>query len=303
MSLLTLFSAPKPFVDAKVAVIQENAIGSWVRLPEIQVLLLGDEEGVARAALRTGATHVPNVATNAAGTPLISSMVQRAREISDSQLLCIVNADMILMADFVELARRARTIRESFVLLSRRWDLDVHGRMEFGAGWEERLRASVRQHGRLHRPAGSDFFLFPRTCYSDLPDFAVGRAGWDNWMICNARAHNWRVIDATPSVMIVHQNHDYGHLPGGMPHYTAPETDENIRLAGGERAIRYTILDATHCLKDGKLVRPPLSYLRFMRRIELFLRAVFFFLPPEMIEEVARPKRWKKRFLKLFGRL
>ena len=38
-----------------------------------------------------------------------------------------------------------------------------------------------------------------------------------------------------------------------------------------------------------------------MRRIELFLRAVFFFLPPEMIEEVARPKRWKKRFLKLFG--
>jgi hypothetical protein len=135
----------------------------------------------------------------------------------------------------------------------------------------------------------------------DLPDFAVGRAGWDNWMICNARKHNWRVIDATPSVMIVHQNHDYAHLPGGKPHYSAPETDENIRLAGGEPAIRYTILDATHCLVDGKLVRPRPSYLRFMRRIELLLRAVFFFLPPEMIEDVARPKRWKKRILKLLG--
>ena len=34
MSLLTLFSAPKPFIDPKVALIQENAIGSWVRLPD-----------------------------------------------------------------------------------------------------------------------------------------------------------------------------------------------------------------------------------------------------------------------------
>ena len=120
-------------------------------------------------------------------------------------------------------------------------------------------------------------------------------------MICNARLHRWPVIDATPSVMIVHQNHDYSHLPGGKPHYTAPETDENIRLAGGEAAIRYTILDATHCLRDGKLVRPQLTYLRFMRRLELFLRGLFFFLPPEMIEEVARPKRWKKRIRKLMG--
>lgn len=301
MSLLTLFSSPKPFTDPKVALIQKNAIGSWVRLPDIQVLLMGDEEGISRVASESGATHVPHVTTNAAGTPLISSMVHRAREHGDSRLLCIVNADMILMADFVEVARRALALGKSFVLLSRRWDLDVDAAMDFSTGWEERLRTGVRLHGQLHRPAGSDFFLFPRACYVDLPDFAVGRAGWDNWMICNARQHNWRVIDATASVMIVHQNHDYAHLPGGKPHYSAPETDENIRLAGGEPAIRYTILDATHCLVDGKLVRPRPSYLRFMRRIELLLRAVFFFLPPEMIEDVARPKRWKKRILKLLG--
>ena len=115
------------------------------------------------------------------------------------------------------------------------------------------------QHGQLHRPAGSDFFLFPRTCYSDLPDFAVGRAGWDNWMICNAREHRWRVIDATPSVMIVHQNHDYGHLPGGLPHYTVPETDENIRLAGGERGD--PLHDpGCHALPEGRQARSSASY-------------------------------------------
>ena len=153
----------------------------------------------------------------------------------------------------------------------------------------------------MHRPAGSDFFLFPRGCYAEVPDFAIGRAGWDNWMIYEARRQRWPVIDCTPSVMIVHQNHDYRHLPNGQAHYTLPETDENIRLAGGQATIRYTIVDATAQLVNGRLVHPRLTYLRFMRGVELFLRRIFFFLPEGMIEEVARPKRWKKRIQKVFG--
>ncbi len=302
MSLLTLFSAPKPFTDPKVALIQRNAINSWTRLREGQVLLIGDEEGVERAAEESGATHVRHVETNASGTPLISSMIDLARRHSESPFLCIINADMILMPDFVEVARQAQSFQQNFVLLSRRWDLAVTEQLDFQDGWEPRLRTAVHDRGRLHRPAGSDFFLFPRACFQDVPDFAVGRAGWDNWMIYHARRMKWQVIDATPSLIIVHQDHDYAHLPGGLPHYTLPETDRNIQLAGGDAAIRYTILDATRWLVGGRLVRPRLTYLRFMRRIELILRAVFFFLPPTMIEQVARPKRWKKRFLALFGK-
>jgi hypothetical protein len=102
--------------------------------------------------------------------------------------------------------------------------------------------------------------------------------------------------------MIVHQNHDYSHLPGGKPHYEHPDTNENIRLAGGDANVRKTILDETHQLVDGNRVSPKLTYLRFMRGVELFLRKVFFFLPDDMIENVARPKRWKKRITKIFGK-
>ena len=164
-----------------------------------------------------------------------------------------------------------------------------------------RLRTEVRREGKLHRPAGSDYFIFPRRCYMEIPDFAIGRAGWDNWMIYEARKQKWPVIDCTGSVLIVHQEHDYSHLPGGEPHYSLPETNENIRLAGGEAAIRYTVTDATHLLRDDRLTRPRLSYLRFMRHVELFLRQIFFFLPANLIEEVARPKRWKKRIQRVFG--
>lgn len=308
MTFLTLFSAPKPFTDPHIATIQRNAIKSWTLLPDVEVILLGEETGLAEAARELGVKHLPNVARNESGTPLISSMFQLARENSHSDLLCIINADMLLMPDFVEAAKQVKSQRlvlsrvegSEFVLLSQRWDLDVTQPLEFTADWESRLRNTVHATGILHRPAGSDFFLFPNSCYTNLPPFAIGRAGWDNWMIYKARKEGWPVIDCTPSVMIVHQDHDYSHLPGGKPHYEHPDSNENIRLAGGQAAVRYTILDSTHQLVGGKLARPKMSALRLTRKFELFLRAIFFFLPENVIENIARPKRWKKRFKKLF---
>jgi hypothetical protein len=301
MPLITLFSAPKPFTNPHIALIQRNAIRSWTLLPDVEVILLGEEPGLKQAANEFGVRHIDHVARNQSGTPLLSSMFERARENSPSDLLCIINADMILMPDFVEAARRSRLQRDQFVLLSQRWDLDVTQPIDFTEGWQNRLRTTVHSQGSLHRPAGSDFFLFPKSCYINIPSFAIGRAGWDNWMIYKARKEGWSVIDGTPSVMIVHQNHDYSHLPGGKPHYEHPDTNENIRLAGGQANIRYTILDATHELAaGGKLIRPKMTSLRFTRKLELFLRAIFFFLPENVVENIARPKRWQKRIQRLF---
>jgi len=310
MPLITLFSAPKPFTNLHIAMIQRNAIRSWTLLPDVEVILLGEETGLAEAAKEFGVKHILNVARNESGTPLISSMFQLAREKSNSDLLCIINADMVLMSDFAEAVLESDSLLsksqkqasglQRFVLLSQRWDYNITEPINFAAGWQSQLREAVRKQNQLHRPAGSDFFLFPKSCYTDIPNFTIGRAGWDNWMIYKARVEGWAVIDCTPSIMIVHQNHDYAHLPDGKPHYEHPETNENIRLAGGQANIRYTILDSTHQLVNGKLSRPKMTSLRFTRKLELFLRAVFFFLPEDMIENIARPKRWKKRFQKLF---
>jgi hypothetical protein len=271
-------------------------------LPDVEVILLGEEEGLAETACELGVKHIHHVECNASGTPLISSMFKLARENSYSDLLCIVNADMILMPDFVEASKQASKLKDKFVLLSQRWDLDVTQPLDFSGDWIKNLQDTVHRQGELHRPAGSDFFLFPKSCYQDIPAFTIGRAGWDNWMIYKARSEGWAVIDCTPSLMIVHQNHDYSHLPGGKTHYDHPDTNINIRLAGGHAHIRYTILDSTHRLVGGKLARPQMTSLRFMRKLELFLRAIFSFLPENMLENIVRPKRWKKRIQKIVNR-
>ena len=46
-----------------------------------------------------------------------------------------------------------------------------------------------RGHGTLDLGSGSDYFVFPRTTDFGIPSFAVGRPGWDNWMM--GRRSSW----------------------------------------------------------------------------------------------------------------
>jgi hypothetical protein len=272
MSLLTLFSATKPFTNPHINVIQRNALQSWLHLgPEVQVLLVGQEAGMAEAAAEYGVQLLPEVQRTEGGTPLVSSIFVLARQASDSPYLAYVNGDILLLPDIIEATRRiAAQVKGPFLLIGQRWDLEVTALLDFSPGWEVRLQAEARERGQLHRPAGSDYFVFPRSAFTEMPDFAIGRAGWDNWMIYHARQQGWPVIDGTPDVLILHQNHDYSHLPGGKPHYDHQESQENMARAGG-LANMYMVLDADRQLKDGRVQRPSLTTTRLVRSVERWL--------------------------------
>ena len=270
MTLLTLFTAPKPFTNPHIALIQRNAIKSWKALGrDVEILVLGDEEGMAENSAQLGVRHIREIKKNTYGTPLISSLFQTAREQNSSPLLAYVNADILLLPDFLAQAKYVMGLVRQFMLVGQRWDLDVRKEFAFTEGWQERLRQDCAARGRLHKPMGSDYFIFPRTCFEHIPDFAIGRAGWDNWMIYESRQRGWKTIDATESIQVIHQDHDYSHLPGAKPHYDHPETDENIHLAGGNRT-NFRLPDAKYLLKDNRIIRNKLTFARFMRELEIF---------------------------------
>ena len=148
MSLLTIFTAPKPFVDPHITTIQRNALRSWQLLgPEVDVILLGNDPGIAEAAAEFGMTHVPDVAANEKGVPYMDDMFQRTRNLSDALTLAVVNTDILLFPDFVANARHALETLGDFVLVGRRWDLDITGEVVFREGYEQRLHAEVEAHG------------------------------------------------------------------------------------------------------------------------------------------------------------
>jgi hypothetical protein len=304
--LLTLFSAPKPFTDPHITLIQHNALSAWTRLEaQVEVLLVGEEAGLAEAAAAHGVRLLPDAALrragqrlerNEAGTPLVSSIFALARQASDAPFLAYTNADMLYLPDLLEAVQAAARLKERFLLVGRRWDLDLRQPLEellggLDNGWDARLRGEIARRGRLHAPAGSDYFVFPRSLYTEIPDFAIGRAGWDNWMIYYARSQGWPVIDATPSMLAVHQDHDYRHLPGGKPHYTLPESRQNEALAGGASNL-YMILDSDYELAGGRLRPPSFSPARLLRQAETA------FAPP------GTPRRgWRWALARQFRRL
>lgn len=268
---LTIFSAPKPFVDSHIATIQRNAIQSWLHLgPEVQVLLVGQETGLEEAARELGVPLLADVRRNEAGTPLVSSIFELARQASDSPVLLYVNADILLLPEVVAGVRQVAAQADEYLVVGQRWDLDMRQPLDFSPGWENRLKQDMQQRGSLHLPSGSDYFIFPRQLFRQMPDFAIGRAGWDNWMIYYARRQGWLVVDGTPSIPIIHQNHDYRHLPAGKPHYELPESQHNTAMAGGSANL-YMVLDSHRQLRDGRLRRPKPTPTWLLRRGEILL--------------------------------
>lgn len=231
--MLTMFTVPKPF-NGHIGLIQTNAIQSWLSLhPEIEVFLLGSEEGTAEIASSLGLRHIPNVECNEYNTPIVSSIFRLAQNAASYQLVCYVNADIILMSDFLPALQSVKL--ESFLMVGQRWDLELNEAIDFNdAQWESKLRGLVAQYGKLHSAKGIDYFIFNRGLYDSVPPFALGRTAWDNWLVYRARFMRIPVIDATKVITAVHQNHDYGHLSGSKAGvFKGPEAERNRELLGG----------------------------------------------------------------------
>ena len=266
-ALLTFFTIPKPFTG-HAGVIQRNALASWSRAaPGAEILVCGDETGAREAAASAGARLLPAVERSALGTPLVGPTFALAAREASHPLLVYVNADIVLLPGFGEALGRVTAL--SFLLVARRWDLDITEPIDFSsAGWARELAARVRAEGRLFRRDALDCFAFPRACpLVELPPFAVGRPGWDNYLVYRARELRLPVIDATSAVTLVHQNHGYGHVPGSTgDRWEGPEARANRALMGGTERT-FDIGDATHVLTGEGLERA-WGLWHLLRRVE-----------------------------------
>jgi hypothetical protein len=245
---------PKPF-RGHSEVIQRNAIKSWTLLhPDIEVILFGEEEGVADVAGELGIRHELHVKRNEFGTPLLDSVLDRAHEIARHPILCYVNCDIVLLHDFSDAVSKVAAWRDQFLMVGRRWDTDVAELIDFSPpDWGKRLRTLALQTNRQRSPQWIDYFAFSRGLYhQQVPPFAIGRPGYDQWMVWFARNSRAAVVDASGSVVAVHQNHDYSHHPLGFQGVMdGEEAQSNARLVGGRRHL-FTIENAQYLLeKEG----------------------------------------------------
>lgn len=262
---VTIFTVPKPF-QGHIKIIQRNAIQSWKKLkPECEIILLGDDQGIGEASKEFSLKHIPEIAKNEFGTPLVNDVFEKAQKIAKNKIVAYVNADIILMDDFMEGIGQIEF--EKFLMVGRRWDLDVKDEINFNRDdWQKALKEHIKDEGKLHGPAGIDYFVFSKGLFGEIPSFAIGRTAWDNWLLYKAWILQVSLIDATEAITIVHQNHQYGHSK--YIHFKksgavskGKEAQKNLKLAKGEAHL-LTVRDAQWRLTSAGLRRPKINFYR-----------------------------------------
>jgi hypothetical protein len=244
--MLTIFAMPRAF-EGPFDLIQRNAIISWTRLqPKCDIVLFGNDRGTPELAAELGLRHFPDVACNSHGTPLVSDLFEQAERAASADVLAYVNADIILLSDFMEALHVVRRDCKRFLLVGQRRNINLANAIDFNGNWEQRYRELGLKTGTLY--PGIDYFVYPRQFWSGIPAFALGRYHWDNWFLYAARLRKAPVIDATQRVLALHQNH-----PVREDLIHGPESKQNSVLLGAAWN-RFTTYDVTHQLTSSGLI-------------------------------------------------
>lgn len=273
--MITIFTTAKPFTNSKTAMIQKNAILSWKKsCPSAEIIIFGNDEGVPEFSREFGIKNILEIKKNEFGKPLLDSLFSSAKNFAKNSIIVYMSSDIILLSD---LALVLKSIKFPLYLLAgRRWDLKVENEINFNENnWQGNLIDMAKKNGKLHGHCATDYLLFPKQFEHNMPSFAIGVAGWDNWLIYKAKSMKIPVIDATLAVNIIHQDHDYSYSSFGKirsklgGRIEGPQLKRNIVLAGNSLNVA-TLIDADWIQDRSGYLKRPAFFRYILSKISLF---------------------------------
>ncbi len=288
--MLTLFSCPKGFDNPHIDIIQRNAIESWLALPmEKTIILCGDDPGVKEICEEYGIIHIGNIAVNEFGTPYLNDVFRQAENASNSPYTCYINCDIILFPEFAgTFQSMIKSIKPDmdFLATGQRWLVDITTRV-----FDKQELRKYLCNSKLDIKAAVDYFIFRRGFYQKMPEFLIGRWYWDNWLVWWAISRNALLLDLTPSVNILHQNHSYNQIgidlqilkDENSARANSLEGKRNLEVAGGHACCR-DLNYARYVFTDSKISERlsviVLDMLNILRSLSLKNKILFILLNP-----------------------
>jgi len=247
-TLLTLFTTMKDSVLKDP--IYRNTIQMWAMLaPTVIPILYVDNDNmtIVRFARKHGwrvyMTPKPNTSekpkhntslkkTSSSLPPVLRTMYLHAQNHTHTPWYCYANADIIfdksLLSTLAFLTRHLAKLRKVLVV-GRRTNVNM------GPGENVTSLNQVMylaRGGKLGQSNAEDYFLTTRDGYpwNTIPNFVVGRVGYDNWIVTTALSKRIPVVDATGTILAVHQTDSKGNKEG---HNVPKDTkDINKKYAG-----------------------------------------------------------------------
>ena len=177
------------------------------------------------------ATAGPRGATEALQ---LHEMFGKARQLARHRLLCYIDSRMLLLPDFSEAFNRVEALYPEFLMVGRRWDVDISQPVGFAEqDWQDEVRHQALATGKCHAARQIDYLMFSHGLFPrDLPPLPLGSGLWNHWLIWRAVADGSMVVDVSDVVLAIHQNHE-ADAREISPKMQGKELGDHVALCGG----------------------------------------------------------------------
>ena len=229
--LLTLFTTLKDLPERRI--IHNHTFINWGAFkPYIQPVLYVESDinsQISHLAKRNGwiVKQAPELREN---LPVIRTMFKDAIGTFNSDFYGFANADMLFDFSIVSTLQMLKPyvpkLRKGFLISGQRKNI-LYARIKSP---EPDQLYKIKTKGRMYSPLAQDYFITTSNGYPwhRLPDFVVGRPGWDNWIVL--KSFQWRLsfIDATKTILALHQT----GLDGNSAGFQHDDKDVNLKIVG-----------------------------------------------------------------------
>ncbi len=218
--IITLFTTLR---DVKVRErVHNQTLKNWASLAPavlpVLYLMPNDSEYWTRSATELG-WQLEKVPRTRGGVPIVKDMFNVTAEKYPSPFIGFANADNMF----------GNSLVETLVGLTKNNKELVHGRMSLIVGRRRGIKEinindtngeyvdSIAPRLGLYAKYAQDYFLFGnggKFHWDRVPDFVVGRLGYDNWLVVMAQRWNITLIDGTQTIHNLHQEGKDGITSG-----------------------------------------------------------------------------------------
>lgn len=245
---MIIFTVPKPFIG-KFAIIQENAINSWLSIkPKPKIVLLGNEVGISTFCKLKHIKQIPYIKKNKYGSPLLNDIFNKIQKMFKDQTYMYINTDIILQNLPTSIIKDLTNKFDRFLIVGKRYEMNVDKKLD-----TIEIKQLSTTNLKQKNDSWIDYLIFTPGIFSKIPPFALGKTFYDKWLIWFSKTIGCPVVDLTIKIKAIHQSHQYFKSTKYI--WEGRETLNNLKIAGGFSHGR-TISDADFKFtKKNKLIK------------------------------------------------
>lgn len=225
--LLTIFTSFKNATPRFQ--IHSNVLHNWAQfMPQIVPVLFDSktDSELAKVALGLGWMVLPVPRKNQQGTPYLKEMYSTAKIVSESVFYGFCNGDLLFDQGLVATLKSITSLLDQLhttMIIGQRSNFYINNRELYSATNISRI---AKKEGKLFRLDAQDYFFMAHNTYpwDRVPNVVIGRPAYDNFLVATAIAAGVSVVDATRTLLALHQtgvdgnfaghrNKDAGHNP------------------------------------------------------------------------------------------